>query len=173
MSKEKYLYFPYKKFRNIGIGTLLINFLFQKIFRINGKNYFMIHYTSRFNSYKGLKINFIENEYSLFECFASSGSVYLNAYNGIEISSDAILASGVKLISVNHNFEDYSKKNSDLPIRIESRVWLGTNSIILPGVTIGRNSIIGAGSVVTKSIPPNVIAAGNPARVIRYQKNNL
>ena len=53
------------------------------------------------------------------------------------------------------------------PIIIEDYVWIGTRSIILKGITIGRNSVIGAGSVVTKSIPPNSIAAGNPARIIR------
>lgn len=52
------------------------------------------------------------------------------------------------------------------PIMIENNVFVGTNSIILKGVTIGENSVIGAGSVVTKSIPSNVIAAGNPCRVI-------
>ena len=53
------------------------------------------------------------------------------------------------------------------PIIIEDGVWIGTRCIILKGVTIGKNSVIGAGSVVTKSIPANSIAAGNPARVIR------
>ncbi len=53
------------------------------------------------------------------------------------------------------------------PIIIEDGVWIGTRCIILKGVTIGENSVIGAGSVVTKSIPANSIAAGNPARVIR------
>jgi len=52
-------------------------------------------------------------------------------------------------------------------ITIEDDVWIGANSIVLKGVTIGARSIIGAGSVVTKSIPPDSIAAGNPARVIR------
>ncbi len=53
------------------------------------------------------------------------------------------------------------------PIIIEDGVWIGARCIILKGVTIGKNSVIGAGSVVTKSIPANSIAAGNPARVIR------
>ena len=53
------------------------------------------------------------------------------------------------------------------PVVIEDNVWLGLNVVVLKGVTIGRDSVVGAGSVVTKSIPPNVIAAGNPATVIR------
>lgn len=53
------------------------------------------------------------------------------------------------------------------PIKIGNRVWIGGGSIICPGVSIGDNSTIGAGSVVTKDIPPNVFAAGNPCRVIR------
>lgn len=53
------------------------------------------------------------------------------------------------------------------PIVIEDDVWLGTNSIVLKGVTIGARTIIGAGSVVTKDIPADCIAAGNPCKVIR------
>jgi acetyltransferase-like isoleucine patch superfamily enzyme len=54
------------------------------------------------------------------------------------------------------------------PVVIEENVWIGANSVILPGVRIGRNSVIGAGSVVTKEIPPLCLAAGNPARVIKH-----
>ncbi|MBW2559292.1 MAG: hypothetical protein JRE40_00410 [Deltaproteobacteria bacterium] len=57
--------------------------------------------------------------------------------------------------------------NRDRPVRIENDVWVGTGCTILKGVTIGENSIIAAGSVVTKDIPNNVVAAGVPAKVIR------
>ncbi len=53
------------------------------------------------------------------------------------------------------------------PVRIEDDVFIGTSCLILKGITIGRGSVIGAGSIVTQNIPPAVIAAGNPARVIR------
>lgn len=56
-------------------------------------------------------------------------------------------------------------------IYVGNDVWIGGNVVVLPGVTIGENSIIGAGSVVTKDIPSNVVAAGNPCRVIRGVKN--
>lgn len=55
----------------------------------------------------------------------------------------------------------------DKPVRIEDDVWIGCNSVILHGVTIGARSIVGAGSVVTSDIPPGVIVGGNPARVIK------
>ena len=53
------------------------------------------------------------------------------------------------------------------PVRIVKNVWIGAGAIVLPGVTIGDHSVIGAGSVVTKDIPPNVVAVGNPCRVLR------
>ena len=57
--------------------------------------------------------------------------------------------------------------NTSKPIYIGKNVWIGANCVILPGVSIGDGSIIGAGSVVTKDISPNVIAVGNPCRVLR------
>jgi len=53
------------------------------------------------------------------------------------------------------------------PIVIEDNVWLGGGAILLPGVRIGRNAVVGAGAVVTRSVPANTVVAGNPARVIR------
>lgn len=55
----------------------------------------------------------------------------------------------------------------NIPVHIGNNVWIGANSVVLPGVTIGENSVIGAGSVVTKDIPANVVAVGNPCRVLR------
>lgn len=54
-----------------------------------------------------------------------------------------------------------------LPVKIEDNVWIGGGAIILPGVTIGKNSVIGAGSIVNNTIPENCVAVGNPCRVIR------
>jgi acetyltransferase-like isoleucine patch superfamily enzyme len=56
------------------------------------------------------------------------------------------------------------------PVIIEDHVWIGSKTVILPGVHIGSRAVVGAGSVVTKDIPPRCVAAGNPARVIRYLK---
>ena len=61
----------------------------------------------------------------------------------------------------------YVRRTSALPVMIEDGCWIGGGVIILPGVTIGQKSVIGAGSVVTKDIPANSLAVGNPCRVIR------
>ncbi|MBR0413518.1 MAG: sugar O-acetyltransferase [Clostridia bacterium] len=60
----------------------------------------------------------------------------------------------------------------NLPVHIGSGVWIGAGAIVLPGVSIGENSVIGAGSVVTKDIPANVVAVGNPCRVLRDINEN-
>lgn len=61
----------------------------------------------------------------------------------------------------------YQAMQYNIPVHIGENVWIGANSVVLPGVTIGDNSVIGAGSVVTKDIPANVVAVGNPCRVLR------
>ncbi|WP_363315970.1 DapH/DapD/GlmU-related protein [Chryseobacterium sp.] len=58
------------------------------------------------------------------------------------------------------------------PITVGDNVWLGGNVVVLPGVTIGSNSVIGAGSIVTKDIPSNVVAVGNPCKVVKNLEEN-
>ncbi len=67
--------------------------------------------------------------------------------------------------------ENEKRFEDDLGVVIEDDVWVGTRAIILNGVTIGRGAIVGAGAVVTKSVPPYAIVGGNPARVIKYRWN--
>lgn len=88
---------------------------------------------------------------------------------GITIGSNAMLASDVYVSDSDwHGIYDRTHEAGQAaPISIGENAWIGFAAIIGKGVTIGRNSIIGAGSVVTKDIPDNVIAAGNPCRVIR------
>ena len=70
-----------------------------------------------------------------------------------------------------HPIEDHEARRqrfeSAAPITIGDNVWLGGGAIVLPGVTIGENTVVGAGAVVTKDLPANVVAVGNPARVVR------
>lgn len=66
-----------------------------------------------------------------------------------------------------HDVYDHRVRPESRPVTIGDGVWIGTRAIILPGVTIGEGAVIGAGSVVTRDVPPRTIAAGNPARVLR------
>jgi maltose O-acetyltransferase len=66
-----------------------------------------------------------------------------------------------------HDVEDHGRPSPSAPIILEDEVWLGARVIVLKGVTIGRGAVIGAGSVVTRSVPPRSVAAGVPARVVR------
>ena len=54
------------------------------------------------------------------------------------------------------------------PIRLCGNVWIGAGAIVLPGVTVGENAIVGAGAVVTRDVPPNAVMGGNPARLIKF-----
>jgi hypothetical protein len=96
-----------------------------------------------------------------------SQGCYIQARNGIEIGHNLRMGPNVGLISSNHDPNDYDKAVPAAPIRIGNNVWLGMNTVVLPAITIGDNVIIGANSVVTHDIPSNVIAAGNPCRVLR------
>jgi acetyltransferase-like isoleucine patch superfamily enzyme len=90
----------------------------------------------------------------------------------VEIGNNVIFAQHVGILAMNHGYADIQtpirdqKCTADL-IRIEDNCWIGTNAVVISGVTIGRHSVIAAGSVVTKDIPPYSVAVGNPARIIR------
>ncbi len=88
----------------------------------------------------------------------------------ITIGSDVQIGPNVQLLTPTHPLDPErrrAKLEAAEPIVIEDNVWLGGGAIVLPGVTIGENSVIGAGAVVTKDVPANVVAVGSPARVIR------
>ncbi len=98
----------------------------------------------------------------------------------IRIGNRVLIASNVQFYTSSHPVlpqerlvDDWKEKGTTFfrtyarPIEIKDNVWIGGGSILLPGVTVGENSVIGAGSVVTRSIPANCVAVGNPCRVIR------
>nr|WP_055501740.1 sugar O-acetyltransferase [Nonomuraea pusilla] len=88
----------------------------------------------------------------------------------ITIGEDCQIGPGVQLLTPTHPVEPGPRRDkleAAEPITIGDNVWLGGGVIVCPGVSIGDNSVIGAGAVVTRDIPPNVVAAGNPARVLR------
>jgi len=87
----------------------------------------------------------------------------------VTIGSNVFFAPGVQMYTANHPLDAESRRTVEngLPITIGDDCWIGGNAIILPGLTIGKGCVIGAGSVVTKNIPDNSLAVGNPAKVIR------
>ena len=89
--------------------------------------------------------------------------------SGTIIHGHNLMAHGVQVFTHNHKYDlathSFRGFEDVKPVHIGQYTWIGANVIILPGVTIGDHSIVGAGSVVTKSVPPGVMAAGNPCRV--------
>lgn len=99
--------------------------------------------------------------------FVNFGCSFMDR-GGITIEDGALIGPQVKLITENHDEHPERRQHVySRPIRICRKAWLGAGVTVLPGVRIGENAIVGAGSVVTRDVPDGVIAAGVPARVIR------
>lgn len=99
--------------------------------------------------------------------FINSGCRFQDQ-GGITIGDDCLIGHNAVIATLQHGIDP--RRRADLipsPVVIGHNVWLGANVTVLPGVTIGDDSVIGAGSVVSKDIPPGVIAVGAPARVVR------
>ena len=102
-------------------------------------------------------------------CFANFGLVALDVAP-ITIGDDVQIGPNVQLLTPTHPVEPEPRRagwEAAEPITIGDDVWLGGGVIVLPGVTIGENTVVGAGAVVTRDLPANVVAVGNPARVVR------
>lgn len=111
----------------------------------------------------GAHIHIGDNFYANFDC------IFMDVAE-INIGNNVMIGPRVSLLTASHPVGAKARRSGleyALPITIEDDVWIGGNTTVLPGVRIGKSSIIGAGSVVTGDIPPGVMAAGNPCRVLR------
>lgn len=125
----------------------------------------------------------VDESFSLIPPFYASGGVDMSVgrnvfvnqnctfydLGGLDIGDDVMIGPNVSLITSSHPLEPSQRRERIIakPIVIERNVWIAAGATIIGGVTVGENSVVAAGAVVTKDVPPNTLVAGNPARVIR------
>jgi len=132
----------------------------QKILRINGSVSWPVDPRSRVLHHRNITVG--KRSFPGW-----SHGCYIQGRNGIHIGHNLRMGPHVGLISCNHELDNYDAWSGAKPIQIGDNVWIGMNTVVLPGIHIGNNVVIGAGSIVTTDIPENSIAAGNPCKVIK------
>lgn len=144
----------------------------------------VIHHSARMDTPPYRKFSL--GDYSVIESFAcinnAVGDVMIGDHTRIglhntiigpvTIGSHVNLAQGITVTALNHNFENSKKRIDEQGVStsavvIEDDIWIGANAVILPGVTIGHHSVVAAGAIVTKDVPPHSLVAGVPAKVIK------
>lgn len=157
--------------------------LLAPLYQHRGKHS-VIHHSARMDTPPYRKFSL--GDYSVIESFAcinnAVGDVMIGDHTRIGLHNTIIgpviigshvnLAQGITVTALNHNFEDSEKRIDEQGVStsavvIEDDIWIGANAVVLPGVTIGHHSVVAAGAVVTKDVPPHSLVAGVPAKVIK------
>ncbi len=167
--KQKFKKIIYKRhpyYINIPPSQLVVNWIFQRILRLNSKVNYSVHFTSKIQGSKN--ILFDKNDKKIKVSFAGSGGCYFAVFDNttLEIGSGTLWACNVCIQTANHDLYNREKFNL-ASVKIGKNCWIGNSATILPGVTLGDNVTVGANTVVTKSFPSNVVLAGCPAKIIK------
>lgn len=140
------------------------------------------------NYMSGITGHEIDESFSLFVPFTADfgknikigKNVFINSgcrfqdQGGITIGDGSLIGHNVVLATINHDYDPKNRGKMFLkPIVLETNSWIGSNATILPGITIGENSVVAAGSVVTKDVPANTIVAGNPAKFMSSLEDKI
>lgn len=134
--------------------------LIRKVFAEAGENCYI---EPPFHANWGCNMHVGKNFYANFNLtVVDDADIYIG--DSVMIAPNVVIATGTHPICPELREKVYQY---NLPVHIGNRVWIGAGAVILPGVSIGDDSVIGAGSIVTKDIPAGVVAAGNPCRVLR------
>jgi len=154
----KELLFEFNNLRPVEVEAR--NAILQKLFGKTGANFYV---EPPFRCDYGYNIEIGDNFY------ANYNLVILDCAS-VKIGDNVFIAPNVGIYTAGHPIHS-NLRNQELefalPIEIGNSVWIGGNVVINPGIKIGDNTVIGSGSVVTKNIPPNVVAVGNPCKVLR------
>ena len=157
--------------------------LLAPLYQHRGKHS-LIHLSARMDTPPYRKFSL--GDYSVIESFAcinnAGGDVMIGDHTRVGLHNTIIgpviignhvnLAQGITVTALNHIFEDSDKRIDEQGVStssviIEDDIWVGANAVILPGVTIGHHSVVAAGAVVTKDVPPHSLVAGVPAKIIK------
>jgi maltose O-acetyltransferase len=116
---------------------------------------------------EGICVNLIiGNESSLGRC-------HIALHDRVTIGNRVVLSDGVEILTASHSLSDPQWRHKRAPIVIGDYAWIATNAIILPGVTIGRGAVVGAGAVVRIDVPDYAVVTGNPAQLTAAKRSTL
>ncbi len=167
--ERKYLKGKYFESSVVGWKWVFRSLFTQKILRINKHVPWPVSTNIAIDYAQGITFDPDDlNNFQHFGCYFANTN-----YGKITIGKGTWIAPNVGLVTTNHKLNNFALHEEPKEIIIGQHCWIGMNSVLLPGVVLGPNSIVGAGSVVTKSFEDgNCVIAGNPARLIKTTYSN-
>lgn len=159
---------------------LIANIVFDKIIRLINKirTFFYLKLFKRAG--KNISIEYPicirgKNHIELGNDVGIGNYVHIWGSGGVKIGNNVLIAAHVTISTLSHDYTHENMNKAPIvakPINIKDGVWIASNTVILPGVTLGEGSVVGAGAVVTKDVPPYAIVVGSPAKILKYRNVN-